>query len=362
MMTLDTALPYPIHIGEGILFSPALVEVCRSFERCFLLSDTTVYELYGCQFYAHLRTCGIRVDPILIPPGEAQKTRDQKVHIEDTLLALGCTRRSLLLALGGGVITDLVGFVGATFHRGISVLYLPTTLLGMVDASIGGKTGVNTAHGKNLIGCFSPPHSVWIDPLVLQTLPARELRSGWGEVAKHALLADPAWWAQVREPAVDWTSILARSCGFKASIVAQDEREQGLRAVLNLGHTVGHALEQACNYEISHGACVAIGLWVESCVGAAFLVHNTLLFQEIANWVEGFFPEEMRLAKSITWGQLHPFLQQDKKGGSSQGCPLILLREVGVPWRGESGWIFCVPASEVEAAWVAFLRLGPPTF
>jgi 3-dehydroquinate synthase len=361
MQTLETALPYSIHIGEGLLFSSHLVEVCRSFDRCFLFSDTTVYELHGCQFRSHLHACGVRIEQLLIPPGEAQKTREQKAQLEDALLASGCTRRSLLIALGGGVLTDLIGFVGATFHRGISVLYIPTTLLAMVDAAIGGKTGVNTIHGKNLIGCFSPPHSVWIDPFVLKTLPERELRSGWGEVAKHALLGDPLLWSELVRGSIktiDWGSLLASSCGFKASIVAQDEREQGLRAVLNLGHTVGHALEQACGYELSHGACVAVGLWVESFLGATFSVHPLSLFQEIAAWVQRVFPEEVAQAQRVSWGQLHPFLQQDKKG-TTQGCPLVLLQKVGVPWKGDTGWIFWAPYSTVEVAWTQFRRVKP---
>ena len=359
MQVLKTPLSHEIYLGEGLLFSPHLVEVCATFDRCFLLCDTIVHRLYGQQFESNLRSQGILVQSILLPPGEAHKTREEKARIEDVLLQSSCTRRSLLLALGGGVIMDLVGFVGATFHRGIAVLYLPTTLLGMVDAAIGGKTAVNTSFGKNLIGCFSLPHSVWIDPLVLETLPDKECRSGWGEIAKHALLGDPTLWSQLVANAIDhrrWLPILASSCKFKASIVAEDPYEKGVRAILNLGHTVGHALEQASGYRLSHGACVSVGLWVEAQVGATLGVHRLSLCHEIVTWVQRLFPEEVAEAKGISWVQLHPFLQQDKKGGTVQGrCPLVLLQDVGIPWQEAGKWIFWTPNSEVAAAWAHFL-------
>lgn len=357
MRSIDTLLSYPLHIGEGLLLSFDFVSLCQKFDRCFLFCDTTVYALHGHQVEAQLRAGGIRLDVLVILPGEGQKTREKKAELEDELLARGCTRRSALLALGGGVITDLIGFVGATFHRGIAVVYLPTTLLGMVDAAIGGKTGVNTIRGKNLIGCFASPHSVWIDPLVLETLPDREVRSGWGEVAKHALLGDPVLWAYLQGPhreVLPWYDILTRSCGFKASIVAQDEKEHGLRAILNLGHTVGHALEQACGYTISHGACVAIGLWVEARVGVQCGIQSPLLHQEIGVWVQSVFTEEIAQSIEISWAQLHPFLQQDKKGRLQAACPLVLIEEIGVPWKGPDGWIFWAPVESVEAAWMQF--------
>lgn len=357
MSSIDTLLPYPLYLGEGLLVSSNFLSLCQKFDRCFLFCDTTVYALHGHQIEAQLRAGGIRLDVLVIPPGEGQKTRAQKSELEDELLDRGCTRRSVLLALGGGVMMDLIGFVGATFHRGIAVVYLPTTLLGMVDAAIGGKTGVNTARGKNLIGCFAQPHSVWIDPLVLETLPAREIRSGWGEVAKHALLGDPILWAHLqggRRKTLQWSEILASSCRFKASIVVQDEKEQGLRAILNLGHTVGHALEQACGYTMSHGACVAMGLWVEARVGAQCAIQSPLLYQGIGAWVQSVFPEEIIQAQQISWAQLHPFLQQDKKGRLQAAYPLVLIQEIGVPWKGFEGWIFWASVEEVETAWAQF--------
>lgn len=357
MLSIDTLLSYPLYLGEGILVSPNFLSVCQQFDRCFLFSDTTVYALHGHQIEAQLRAGGIRLDVLVLPPGEEQKTREQKSDLEDELLDRGCTRRSALLALGGGVMMDLIGFVGATFHRGIAVVYLPTTLLGMVDAAIGGKTGVNTARGKNLIGCFAQPHSVWIDPLVLETLPAREVRSGWGEVAKHALLGDPILWAHLQgdgRGAFLWGEILASSCRFKASIVVQDEKEKGLRAILNLGHTIGHALEQACGYTISHGACVAMGLWVEARVGALCGIQSLSLHQEIGAWVQSVFPEEIAQSIGISWAQLHPFLQQDKKGRLQAAYPLVLIQAIGVPWKGPEGWIFWAPVEEVETAWAQF--------
>jgi 3-dehydroquinate synthase len=209
---------------------------------------------------------------LIVPPGERSKSRARWLDLTDRLLDLGFGRRSVLVAVGGGVVGDLTGFVAATFSRGIPYLQVPTSLLAMVDAAIGGKTGVNTAHGKNLVGAFHPPIGVVIDPSVLATLPDQELRNGLVEAVKHGLVADAEYFAWIdahraallaREPGA-LATLIRRSVAIKAAIVASDERDTGRRAALNAGHTIGHALEAASRFRVRHGEATAIGLVAEA--------------------------------------------------------------------------------------------------
>jgi 3-dehydroquinate synthase len=214
-----------------------------------------------------------------IPAGEASKTRKQWSCLTDELLASGYGRDSAILALGGGVVGDLAGFVAATYMRGIPVVQVPTTLLGMIDAAIGGKTGVDTKAGKNLVGAFHHPALVIADPRTLRTLPVAQLRSGLAEAIKHGVVASPAdfvWLATnvsaiVREggPAEEIAErLVRRNIQLKVDVVARDERETGLRKILNFGHTIGHAIESLSGYAMLHGECVAIGMVVESRIAA----------------------------------------------------------------------------------------------
>jgi 3-dehydroquinate synthase len=360
MSRLSTPLSYPIHVEAGLLQGEELPQVCHTFERLFLLCDTTVYPLYGKHLLTRLLAQGLVVTPILIPPGEQEKTRERKACIEDQLLEQGCTRKSALLALGGGVILDLVGFVGATFHRGIPVLYLPTTLLSMVDAAVGGKTGVNTPMGKNLIGSFTPPHSIWMDPSTLSTLPESEILNGLGEIAKHALLGNPTTWMHLQETsleALDWNSLLQQSIQYKAHIVAQDEREQGMRTVLNLGHTVGHALEKACDHRLPHGVCVALGLWIETRIAYMRGLLPEIAHKQVEKWVHLRYGSFLALASSLPWEALVSFLSQDKKGRGIDAYPMILLCAVGEVWHPEDRWVSWVSKTEVQLAWATTLGL-----
>ena len=215
-----------------------------------------------------------RAHTVVIPAGEQNKTRERWSAITDTLLAHGCGRDTAIIALGGGVVGDLAGFVAATYMRGIPVVQVPTTLLAMVDASIGGKTAVDTPAGKNTVGAFHPPAIVIIDPSTLASLPARELRAGMAEVIKHAVIADRAMFDEISailpslfagnasQSALE--SLIARSVRIKANVVAADERELGLRKVLNFGHTIGHGVEAASDYSLLHGEAIAIGMIAEA--------------------------------------------------------------------------------------------------
>jgi 3-dehydroquinate synthase len=215
-----------------------------------------------------------RVHSIVIPTGEQHKTREQWAAITDALLARECGRDTTIVALGGGVIGDLAGFVAATYMRGIPVVQVPTTLLAMVDASVGGKTAVDTPAGKNTVGAFHSPSLVVIDPSTLATLPHRELRAGLAEVIKHGVIADPGEIEVVtklmpdllasRATATALESLIERSVRIKANVVAEDEREHGRRKVLNFGHTIGHGVEAGSDYSLLHGEAIAIGMVAEA--------------------------------------------------------------------------------------------------
>jgi 3-dehydroquinate synthase len=212
---------------------------------------------------------------VKISAGEIHKTRETWAIVTDALLEAGLGRDSTIVALGGGVVGDLTGFVAATYMRGVKFVQIPTTLVAMVDAAIGGKTGVDAPAGKNLVGCFHMPAAVLIDPEVLVTLPLRELRAGFAEVIKCGVVADTAYFELVREAMPDLLSgdlgrsdrlepLIVGGIETKLRIVAQDERENGLRKILNFGHTIGHAVEITTGYSLLHGEAVAIGMAVES--------------------------------------------------------------------------------------------------
>lgn len=269
----DFGVGYPIAIGEGLIDSikSHLSDIPRG-HKIGLITDTAVGALYADRLLAG---AGRLIESVVLPPGESQKSREVWGMVTDRLLDLGFGRDSALIALGGGVIGDLAGFVAGTYMRGIPYVQVPTTLLAMVDASVGGKTGVDTARGKNLVGVFHRPSTVVIDPQVVATLPLNHLRSGFAEVIKHGVIADSVYFAQVAESVGRWiapegrtsqglSSLIARSVQIKAAVVAGDERETGRRRVLNFGHTIGHAVEAAGNYSTLHGEAVAVGMALES--------------------------------------------------------------------------------------------------
>jgi len=250
--------------GAGPLIAPYL-----SRPRVAIVTDETVAGLHLARLGAALERSRIAATPVIVPPGEATKSLDAFGSLVDALLAGGFERHDLLVAFGGGVVGDLAGFAAAAIHRGVRFVQMPTTLLAQVDSSVGGKTGINTRHGKNLIGAFHQPVRVISDTSVLATLDPRELRAGYAELAKHAMLADRAlfdWLGEHRGAIFAGGTLLAhaieRSCAIKARIVEQDEREGGRRALLNLGHSFGHAFETALGYggELVHGEAVAIGI------------------------------------------------------------------------------------------------------
>ena len=237
-----------------------------------VVSDARVGRLYGRHFVRLLERRGARATLMTYPPGERYKTRETKARLEDRLLHLGAGRDTLIVALGGGVTGDLAGFLAATWHRGVPVVSIPTSLLAMVDAALGGKTAVDLPGGKNLVGAFHQPVSLWADPRVLRTLPARTYRAGLAEAVKTAAALDAALFRRLE---VDVARVLrrdercvgqivARCLVLKGRVVASDSREAGRRAVLNFGHTVAHAIEAATEYRVAHGEAVSIGVVAEA--------------------------------------------------------------------------------------------------
>jgi 3-dehydroquinate synthase len=265
---------YDAHVGSGLLERAGeIIRTVASAHRYAIISDENVAPLYAPRLRASLG--GVESELYTIPSGESHKTREQWAHLTDALLAAGFGRDTTILALGGGVIGDLAGFVAATYMRGIPFVQLPTTLLAMIDASIGGKTGVDTPVGKNLVGAFHQPRAVIADASVLASLPANHLRSGIAEAVKHGAIADAHYYETVDGmlPSIlerrgnELQELIARSIEIKASIVRQDEREGGIRRNLNFGHTLGHAIESESGYSLLHGEAIAIGMVLEATLG-----------------------------------------------------------------------------------------------
>lgn len=271
MQTLHVALDnrtYPIHIGSNLLNQADLILPHLKRKNVAIVTNTTVAPLYLEKLAKTLRDAGVSVIEIILPDGEAYKNTEALNHIYDALLKNRCERSTTLIALGGGVIGDLTGYAAATFLRGVPFIQIPTTLLSQVDSSVGGKTGINHPLGKNMIGAFYQPKLVLADTDTLKTLPARELSAGLAEVIKYGLIRDADFfnWLEInigKLMSLDETAIsyaIYRSCENKAEVVALDEHETGERALLNLGHTFGHAIENAMGYGVwLHGEAVAAG-------------------------------------------------------------------------------------------------------
>lgn len=260
---------YPIIIEAGVLADAGQWHSLLSHKEVLVVTNETVAPLYLDRVTNALAAPGRRIESLILPDGEAYKNVDTLGLIYDALLEQRFSRKAVLVALGGGVIGDLTGYAAATYQRGIDFVQVPTTLLSQVDSSVGGKTGINHPLGKNMIGAFKQPIAVLIDPEVLSTLPQRELSAGLAEVIKYGLIYDAdffAWLEQhldalLTQQAQPLINAIAKSCALKAEVVAADETEQGLRAILNLGHTFGHAIEAEQGYGAwLHGEAVGAGM------------------------------------------------------------------------------------------------------
>jgi 3-dehydroquinate synthase len=361
------AWAYEVWVGAGLLAEMgALVrERCPAY-RYAVITDSQVAPRYGPAAVAALADAAPGgADLLVVPAGEWNKTRESWARLCDRMLAAGYGRDAAVVALGGGVVGDLAGFVAATFLRGIPWVQVPTTLLAMLDSSIGGKTGVDTPAGKNLVGAFHPPSLVVVDPETLRTLPAHQMAAGLAEAVKHGAIADAAYFERVAREADAYfrqepdalRGMIRRSLEIKAAVVEADEREAGLRKILNFGHTVAHALEAALGYELLHGEAVAIGMVAEARLGEAIGVTRPGTADRVARALEA-----VRCPVEIPSG-LDPetfvrALAVDKKRRAGV-VEYTLLAEVGrAAPRGEggpeggAGWTHPVP--EEVAARVLF--------
>ncbi|APV49125.1 3-dehydroquinate synthase [Betaproteobacteria bacterium GR16-43] len=269
---------YPIHIGAGLLSEPALFAPHLRGGRAVIVTNEVVGPLYAATLERTLAAAGAKSFTLAIPDGEAHKDWKSLDGIFQGLLAGGADRGTVLVALGGGVVGDVAGFAAATYQRGVPFIQVPTTLLAQVDSSVGGKTAINHALGKNMVGAFHQPLAVVTDTATLATLPPRELSAGLAEVVKHAFIADAGFleWMEgnakrlVARDAGALAYAIRRSCEIKAAVVAADERETGVRALLNFGHTFGHAIEAAMGYgRWLHGEAVGAGMVIAARLSAA---------------------------------------------------------------------------------------------
>jgi len=351
-----TPQPYRMMIADGITLSTDFAEhVSQQGNRAVIISDSQVAPLYADAIQAHLETT-IPTLCFTIPTGEGYKTRASKAAIEDFLQTHHADKNTVLIALGGGVITDITGFTAATYLRGIAVFYVPTTMLAMVDAAIGGKTGINTPYGKNQLGLIHSPTAVYIDPRFLLTQGIAQWNDGWSETLKHALLTDKnlfsQWAYQAQQtPDIDAiTPIITTSCNIKNTIVEQDPYEQGYRACLNIGHTIGHALESTYNYTISHGQAVAIGIVSEAHIANK---RGILPADAYAKITEAFAALAGTLPSPLPIKDFLQHLKHDKKNRGQQ-VHMCLLSDIASVYQGKSTFTTPVEASYLTeaATWI----------
>ena len=339
-----------IWIGSGLLDEVGdIVRDAAPAYRYALITDSNVEPLYARKVAGQFEKGA--VDILVTPAGEASKTRDVWARLTDQMLAHGLGRDSAVIALGGGVVGDLAGFVAGTYMRGIPVVQIPTTLVAMVDASIGGKTAVDTHAGKNLVGIFHPPAAVVIDPQTLDTLPLREIRAGIAEIVKHGVIADEPYLRRVAgalpkalsmggQASDSMLALIVPSVEIKAGIVSRDEREEGLRKTLNFGHTIGHAVELVSGYSLLHGEAVSIGMTLEARLAERIGLAQAGTAATISEVLRSAgLPTE--LPDGFDRGAIVEAMVSDKKGRSGKIRFALPLR-IGTMAGSESGWTVSV--------------------
>lgn len=309
-----------LYIGRGLLKSPLLKNSCSHLSgKLVIVAEPLVRNLYAQELAKNLNAALVS-----IPNGEAAKSLQTQQYLLDELFKMGADRDTTLIALGGGVTTDLVGFAASVYLRGIALIFIPTTLLGMVDAAIGGKTAINTAFGKNLLGTIYPPKAIFADLDTLQTLHEKEWFNGLAEILKMGLIRDPSIWESAQKNKKDPDLILKAIQG-KIQIVEQDPLELSLRRILNFGHTVGHALEAVSGYEMPHGQAVALGCCAE---GYLSVQLGHLLPREFEKILEMYEDFQLTLPPSYTRAGFLQALSHDKKN-SSGNIRFVLIDKIG---------------------------------
>jgi len=332
-----------------------LIRELAPAHRYALITDSNLHPLYADRVTDQFDSDTI--DVLTIPAGEASKTREMWATLTDRMLTIGHGRDSAIIALGGGVVGDLAGFVAATFMRGIPVVQVPTTLLAMIDASIGGKTAIDTPAGKNMVGAFHPPAGVLIDPQVLATLPLRELRAGLAEAVKHGVIADEAYFDEVSDGLPEllssegsssdrMRSLIVRSVEIKTDVVSRDEREEGLRKTLNFGHTIGHAVELVSGYSLLHGEAVAIGMALEGALAERIGLAQAGTAARITRSLQ-LAGLPTTLPPGCDTRALLEAMRSDKKGRTGKMMFSFPLR-IGAMAGAETGWTVSVSDDQLR--------------
>lgn len=315
---VERAIAVETFIGEELLASPLFYSLLPPTSA--IITDTTCEALYGKKLLENLKSHGLTASLYAIAPGEHSKTRETKASIEDWLLANKYGRDLCILALGGGVVCDLAGYVASTYHRGVPFVMLPTTLLAMCDASVGGKTGVNVPSGKNMIGTIYQPQAIFMDISTLKSLPIDEYKNGLVECIKHGIILDEEYFAyfeqhvekiMAQDPST-LSHVIAKSVRIKKEIVQDDEHEVGKRRLLNFGHTIGHAIEVLTSNAIPHGRAVAIGIVAESYISMQLKILPEHSFERIINIFKAY-GIDTTIAMRIHPGDFIEAMKIDKK-------------------------------------------------
>ena len=362
-LPIEVNQSYDVFIEKDILHHPEkLIPQLKIAGRPLIISDTQVAPLYTKNIQSALAA-----ELLLMPNGETHKTRETKAQIEDQMQANGYGRDTTIIAVGGGVVTDMAGFIAATYCRGIPVIYIPTTLLAMVDAAVGGKTGVNTPLGKNLIGAFKQPTQVIIDPDTLQTLKPTEMTNGLIEAIKHGLIRNPDLYQKTTSHADDiihhrhdkMEQLIFDSIDVKREIVIKDTFEIGLRQVLNLGHTVGHALEQAHQYQLPHGHAVAHGIIIEAHVAKLMGHLSSADFNTIKQDIQSLPLQPLNCSILCIDDLIHS-MRLDKKAMQQQ-IFCVLLNSIGQVINKDNQYSFPVDPAIMKTALTNYLNIETPS-
>lgn len=347
-----------IILGRDLVYSNIISDMCQT-SSAVVLFDDHLAPIYGEQFTDYLRNSNIEVHPISFKAGEASKSRRTKEQIEDQMQMLGLGRDTTLIGLGGGVTTDLAGFIAATYCRGIPFISIPTSLLAMIDASIGGKTGVNTPYGKNLIGSFYLPDSILIDYTFLKTLSLKRAKEGFVEMVKTGLIYDHNLFDKLSKYSLaegiideDLQEMIKECCKIKLHIVEQDfEEKSGLRRILNFGHTVGHAFEKVYEYQIGHGEAVAMGIICESYMAMQMEFLSSKAFHQIVELLKNFYEPRNFLPEKV-----YEMMLLDKK--SKDKTPrFVMLKKIGQVHPCDGEYCMSLDQGLVIEALEFFLKL-----
>ena len=330
---------YEIYIGQNILDRMGLIIAKNNWaSRYIMVTDSTVSASHGEMVQATLREMGLEVDMIDFPAGETSKNFETSLHIIDRMIDLGADRTSALIALGGGVVGDITGFIASIYMRGIPHIQVPTTLLAQVDSSIGGKTGIDLPQGKNILGTFCQPKGVFIDLAFLKTLTSHEFGSGLAEIVKYGIIDDPKLFSslEVEAEAVRTRDmnllekIITRSCRIKKGIVEIDEMEKGVRRILNYGHTIGHAIEAESRYSISHGEAISMGMVASATISERLKYLPSEDRERIISLIKAIgLPN--RITRTLSPDGILSRIKMDKKK-EGDTIHFVLLKRIGTPF------------------------------